>query len=104
MLNWFDFCVVYPIMSRRGCVARSNAATMNLFIACHKYYDIARVCVHSNIRLVPHRGASQWLYSVPWGLRKVLNWIKDHYGNPPVYILENGISDGTGTLDDLATG
>jgi len=46
------------------------------------------------------RGASDWLYVVPWGLRRVLNWIKDHYGNPPVYITENGISDSTGTLDD----
>jgi len=44
--------------------------------------------------------ASSWLYVVPWGLRRALNWIKDHYGNPPLYITENGISDDTGTLDD----
>jgi lactase-phlorizin hydrolase len=44
--------------------------------------------------------ASKWLYSVPWGIRRTLCWVKDHYGNPPVYITENGFSDSTGTLDD----
>ena len=40
---------------------------------------------------------------VPWGLRKVLVWIKDHYGNPEVMITENGVSDipeEHGTLND----
>ncbi|CAH2052602.1 unnamed protein product, partial [Thlaspi arvense] len=27
---------------------------------------------------------------LPWGLEGVLNYIKQNYGNPPVYILENG--------------
>ncbi|XP_063807858.1 klotho [Pseudophryne corroboree] len=31
---------------------------------------------------------------VPWGLRKILNWIKSKYGNIPIYILANGIDDG----------
>ena len=44
--------------------------------------------------------ASDWLYHVPWGLRRILNWIKDHYGNPPVYITENGTSDDSGILND----
>ncbi|OXA40667.1 Lactase-phlorizin hydrolase, partial [Folsomia candida] len=29
-------------------------------------------------------------YVVPWGFRKMLNWIKKRYGNPPIYVLENG--------------
>ena len=36
----------------------------------------------------------------PWGLRRLLNWIKDHYANPPLYITANGYSDTSATLDD----
>ncbi|XP_042639453.1 klotho-like, partial [Orycteropus afer afer] len=30
---------------------------------------------------------------VPWGLRKVLNWMKFKYGDLPTYIIANGIDD-----------
>eukprot|EP00058_Branchiostoma_floridae_P022667 XP_002608157.1 hypothetical protein BRAFLDRAFT_90429 [Branchiostoma floridae] len=40
------------------------------------------------------RAASDWLYAVPWGMRRVLNYIKEKFGDPEVYITENGWSDG----------
>ncbi|XP_066277899.1 cytosolic beta-glucosidase-like [Branchiostoma lanceolatum] len=40
------------------------------------------------------RGQSDWLFAVPWGLRRLLKYIKEHYGDPDVYITENGWSDG----------
>lgn len=29
---------------------------------------------------------------VPWGLEKILVWVKDRYGNPPIIITENGVA------------
>ncbi|XP_077372877.1 lactase-like protein isoform X1 [Festucalex cinctus] len=36
---------------------------------------------------------SEWLYSVPWGFRRVLNFVKTQYGNPMIYVTENGVSE-----------
>uniref|UniRef100_A0A8C6SIP7 Klotho n=1 Tax=Neogobius melanostomus TaxID=47308 RepID=A0A8C6SIP7_9GOBI len=30
---------------------------------------------------------------VPWGLRKALNWINEHYRNVPVYVMANGVEE-----------
>lgn len=45
------------------------------------------------------RAKTLWLYSVPQGLRDLLNWIKNEYNNPPVFITENGWSD-EGQMED----
>jgi beta-glucosidase/6-phospho-beta-glucosidase/beta-galactosidase len=36
---------------------------------------------------------------VPWGFRKMLNWVAKEYGNPPVMVAENGFSDHGGLND-----
>ncbi|XP_060932645.1 lactase-like b isoform X2 [Limanda limanda] len=36
---------------------------------------------------------SEWLYSVPWGFRRLLNFVKTQYGNPAIYVTENGVSE-----------
>ncbi|XP_036095362.1 lactase-like protein isoform X3 [Rousettus aegyptiacus] len=35
---------------------------------------------------------SKWLYSVPWGFRRLLNFAQTQYGDPPIYVMENGAS------------
>ncbi|KAM4608665.1 lactase/phlorizin hydrolase-like [Polymixia lowei] len=45
---------------------------------------------------------SSWLKVSPFGFRKILNFIKQEYGNPPVIITENGISErGPVDLNDV---
>uniref|UniRef100_A0A3B5A3Z1 Lactase n=1 Tax=Stegastes partitus TaxID=144197 RepID=A0A3B5A3Z1_9TELE len=36
---------------------------------------------------------SGWLKISPFGFRRILNFIKEEYGNPPIIITENGISE-----------
>jgi beta-glucosidase/6-phospho-beta-glucosidase/beta-galactosidase len=33
---------------------------------------------------------SIWLYIVPSGIRKLMNYVKERYNSPTVYITENG--------------
>ncbi|XP_051882723.1 klotho isoform X2 [Pristis pectinata] len=56
---------------------------------------------------VQHLKDTTWLASpdgkavVPWGLRKLLRWIKSKYGNIPIYITSNGIDDDSPSKDKL---
>ena len=53
------------------------------------------------VKLSYCRAASSWLKVAPWGLRRLMQFIKSHYGEIPVYITENGFSDAQGNLDDM---
>jgi len=48
-----------------------------------------------------YTSGSSWLMVTPWGLRSIMNWIKEHYPDIAVYVTENGFSDRLGNLDDL---
>lgn len=45
---------------------------------------------------------STWLKVSPFGFRRILNFIKEEYGNPPIIITENGMSEqGPIDLNDI---
>ncbi|XP_060535576.1 myrosinase 1-like [Cylas formicarius] len=43
---------------------------------------------------------STWNHMVPWGLRKMINWVDQNYGHPEIFITENGWADDGSSLDD----
>ncbi|VEN54692.1 unnamed protein product, partial [Callosobruchus maculatus] len=46
------------------------------------------------------KGGPRWFSIWPTGLRKVLNWMKNTYGDHEIVITENGLSDNTGVIED----
>jgi beta-glucosidase/6-phospho-beta-glucosidase/beta-galactosidase len=50
--------------------------------------------IHYNIlgEYIGLPGGPFWLFSVPWGFGKCLEYIKKNYGNPEIYVTENGFS------------
>ncbi|XP_010258106.1 PREDICTED: beta-glucosidase 6 [Nelumbo nucifera] len=44
-------------------------------------------------KAIGDKASSVWLYIVPQGIRKLMNYIKQKYGNPTVIITENGMDD-----------
>ncbi|XP_062974386.1 lactase/phlorizin hydrolase [Elgaria multicarinata webbii] len=84
-------------------------------VFCLNYYS-AKIIKHKTSRLRPYsyeddqervlQTDASWptsavkdMQAVPWGLRRLLNWIKEEYGNPPIYITENGV--GIKTTSDV---
>nr|XP_008515149.1 PREDICTED: lactase-phlorizin hydrolase [Equus przewalskii] len=46
---------------------------------------------------------SSWLKMTPFAFRRILNWLKEEYNNPPIYVTENGVSKrGETDLNDTA--
>ncbi|KAI5678923.1 hypothetical protein M9H77_09873 [Catharanthus roseus] len=46
-----------------------------------------------DLKPIADRANSIWLYIVPEGMRSLMNYIKEKYGNPLVIITENGMDD-----------
>ena len=50
-------------------------------------WSLTWLCIIVHVKL---QASSIWLYIVPEGMRSLMNYIKEKYGNPPVIITENG--------------
>ncbi|XP_069329291.1 lactase/phlorizin hydrolase [Eulemur rufifrons] len=65
-------------------------------------YDADRGVASIADRSWPDSGSS-WLKVTPFGFRRILNWLKEEYNNPPIYVTENGFSHrGETDLNDTA--
>ncbi|TYJ00512.1 hypothetical protein E1A91_A13G090800v1 [Gossypium mustelinum] len=70
--------------------------------ATNSIFDLLNDCVSdANAFAIPFKDGkpigdkanSIWLYIVPYGMRSVMKYIKEKYGNPLVIITENGMDD-----------
>ncbi|CBI23349.3 unnamed protein product, partial [Vitis vinifera] len=62
----------------------------------HDFYKdqkLERIAEWDGGEVIGEKAASPWLYVVPWGIRKVLNYIAQRYNSPPIYVTENGMDD-----------
>ncbi|XP_032527041.2 myrosinase 1-like [Danaus plexippus] len=48
----------------------------------------------------PSKSSSSWLKVVPFGFRRLLNWITKTYNNVPIIVTENGYADFSGVKDE----
>ncbi|KAK9107306.1 hypothetical protein Syun_023317 [Stephania yunnanensis] len=53
------------------------------------------------LKPIGDRASSIWLYIVPRGIRSLMNYIRQKYGNPLVIITENGMDDPNDALKPL---
>ncbi|XP_054812429.1 beta-glucosidase 42 [Prosopis cineraria] len=60
----------------------------------HYYRSIAmkRTVEREGGEVIGEKAASEWLYVVPWGIRKTLNYMAQKY-NLPIIVTENGMDD-----------
>ncbi|KAK7499141.1 hypothetical protein BaRGS_00009688 [Batillaria attramentaria] len=62
------------------------------------YYNDRRVAESKDPSWIT--SGSSWLTVNPFGIRKMVNWIRRQYGDVPIYITENGLSDKNASLSD----
>ncbi|KAK1562811.1 hypothetical protein Q3G72_017470 [Acer saccharum] len=55
--------------------------------------EMERIVEFEDGEIIGEKAASEWLYVVPWGIRKALNYIAQTYNNPIIYVTENGMDD-----------
>lgn len=70
----------------------------------YQVQEMERIVNMEGGQVIGERAASDWLYIVPWGIRRLLNYIANRYHNPPIYITENGMDDeesDTAALDEM---
>ncbi|XP_062105138.1 beta-glucosidase 42 [Humulus lupulus] len=55
--------------------------------------EMERIVEWEGGETIGEKAASEWLYVVPWGIRKVINYVVKTYNNPTIFITENGMDD-----------
>ncbi|WVZ24142.1 hypothetical protein V8G54_002686 [Vigna mungo] len=74
--------------------ARNNSTNLIGTLLHDSVADSGTVTLPFNgTKAISDRANSIWLYIVPQSMRSLMIYIKQKYGNPPVFITENGMDD-----------
>ncbi|XP_057451606.1 beta-glucosidase 42 [Lotus japonicus] len=88
LLNSLDFIGLNHYTSRF--ISHVTECTEECYF--YKAQQTDRIVEREGGQLIGEKAASEWLYVVPWGLRKVLNYVSQKYATP-IYVTENGMDD-----------
>ncbi|XP_013631000.1 PREDICTED: beta-glucosidase 42 isoform X1 [Brassica oleracea var. oleracea] len=87
--NSWDFLGVNHYTSRLIAHVSNKEAESDFYQA----QELERLVEWEDGEPIGERAASDWLYIVPWGIRRTLNYISEKYNHPPIFITENGMDD-----------
>ncbi|RDX74445.1 Beta-glucosidase 40 [Mucuna pruriens] len=74
--------------------ARNNSTNIIGTVLHDSIADSGAITLPFNgTKVIAERANSIWLYIVPQSMRSLMIYIKQKYGNPPVFITENGMDD-----------
>ncbi|XP_027341060.1 beta-glucosidase 42 isoform X2 [Abrus precatorius] len=88
ILNALDFIGLNHYTSR----FISHVTECNVENYYYKMQEMERIVEWEGGETIGEKAASEWLYVVPWGLRKVLNYVSQKYATP-IFVTENGMDD-----------
>ncbi|OMO51448.1 Glycoside hydrolase, family 1 [Corchorus olitorius] len=75
-------------MLEKGITPHANLYHYDLPLALQEKYGDEK-----NGKPIGPQAYSGWLYQVPWGMYKVVTYLKERYGNPTIILSENGMDD-----------
>ncbi|KAJ4969132.1 hypothetical protein NE237_015833 [Protea cynaroides] len=87
--NSVDFVGLNHYTSRYISHASNNSEHNDFY----EIQEMQRIAEWEDGQVIGEKAASEWLYIVPWGLRKLIKYVAERYQNPPIYITENGMDD-----------
>ncbi|CAN6929327.1 unnamed protein product [Brassica oleracea var. botrytis] len=98
--NSWDFLGINHYTSRIIAHVSNNEAESDFY----KAQELERNVEWEDGEPIGDRAASDWLYIVPWGIRKTLNYVSQKYNHPSIFITENGMDDeddGSASIHDM---
>ncbi|GFZ02764.1 thioglucoside glucohydrolase 1 [Actinidia rufa] len=75
-----------------GCMTTDNHANLTCKLKTCSLINLSLLCAHKPVFSFAAT-ALNWLYVYPKGIRALMLYLRDNYGNPPIYITENGIAE-----------